>query len=199
MESYIVLLAFICLMLSAVIGLFDGMYLHVWKYKLYYHNESRFEHLIHSIRLLAMIFITYFLFVKDYGGWMLWLGALFLIIDIIALSVDVFSESDSRSHLGGLSSIEYYIHVVANGLHFTSSALILAIKPIEAWSFYSPLYLERFNDSIVPSIAASLIPGTVIAGLIHLLLLNKKFAISVLQLQKKLAGKLEFVTLEKPQ
>ena len=85
--------------------------------------------------------VVFFLFYKDFGGWALWAGVLFIALEQIVEIADVPSENKSRASLGGLSSTEYTAHVVAITARTVAIALALAAKPLSAWSLDSPLVL----------------------------------------------------------
>jgi hypothetical protein len=171
----IILAATICMALFGIIGIIDGFYFHLWKFELHRHAETRHEHLLHSWRLVLFLGILYFLFANDYAGKLWYVGIAFALIDLAILSFDVFEEGDSRANLGGLPPLEYYIHIVANGLHFASLALIIAAKPLSAWYFDSPI-LDRNYPEITTFLAMQLIPGTVLLTIAHFLLLNSTIA-----------------------
>jgi hypothetical protein len=161
------------LVMFAVLGSIDGFYLYVWRFKLYLHQASRFEHLTHTLRAVFFPFILYFIFMHNYAGFWLWVGCVFVLLDIIVTTIDAFSEKDSRTFMGGLPRWEYILHLFANGFHFAALALILAAKPLAYWSgavgqtFEYPRYLV--------AISQNLLPGGLIVALAHLLLLNKRF------------------------
>src|SRR5690625_2975344 len=121
------IIAGISLAIFALLGAYDGFYLHLVKYKLYDHKESKFEHLTHTVRTLLFLLILYCLFLKQ-GETSLYLGLLFVVLDIIALGVDAYSEEESRAFMGGLPRGEYIIHLFVNGFHFATIAVFLVLK-----------------------------------------------------------------------
>ena len=44
-----------CLIAFMVLATRDGAYLHLWRYELFRHSESRFEHLTHTFRAIPFI------------------------------------------------------------------------------------------------------------------------------------------------
>ena len=169
-QEITLLAALICLALFATIGIIDGFYLHLWQFKLYAHSESRFEHQIHTIRAVLFPFILYFLFVNNFGGWLLWLGVVFVVADLFTLAVDALNEGDSRKFMGGLPKWEYVIHLFANGFHFASIALVLAAKPLALWRFDSAALAAPSNSISLQWLAENLLPGAILLAALHVAL-----------------------------
>ena len=66
------LTAGVSLTLFAILAFYDGFVLHIFKYRLYRHPESRMEHLTHTIRAVLFPFIAFFLFIRTAApvfGW----------------------------------------------------------------------------------------------------------------------------------
>ncbi len=164
------LAALICLVLFATIGMIDGFYLHLWKFKLYAHDESRFEHQVHTVRAVLFPFILYFLFVNNFGGWLLWLGVVFVLADMLTLAVDALNEGDNRTFMGGLPKWEYVIHLFANGFHFAAIALVLASKPLALWSLESSWLTPSSYPMGLQWFAENLLPGAILLAVLHIVL-----------------------------
>lgn len=64
METAIVITS-ISLILFSILALYDGFYLHIFKYKLHNQSESKAEHYTHTIRAVLFPAILYFLFLKQ--------------------------------------------------------------------------------------------------------------------------------------
>jgi hypothetical protein len=162
--SSILLIAF------AILAVIDGFYLHIVKYQLYNHSESKLEHLTHTIRAVLFPAIVYFLFIKQNSEVSFYMGASLVLIDIVVLLIDAFIEKDSRAFMGGLPRWEYILHLLVNGFHFSSIAVFLAIKlrltnngleilpDLAVYKYFEPFKL----------IAQNLIPGAVLIAAIHL-------------------------------
>lgn len=176
MEQIIIYSATISVLLFGLIGIIDGFYYHIWKFKLHKHPETRFEHITHSLRAAIFLALLILLFQYDFGSMPLYVTVGLVALDIIVLLIDLVAEGDSRRNLGGLPHREYIVHVVANTLHYVALALILVAKPIEAWSPESPVELSREFPEITTLVAKNLIPGVALLTLAHILLMNKKFA-----------------------
>ena len=166
--NQVVLLSTALLVGFALLGAMDGVYFHIWKYKLPTRPASSYEHKLHTIRSIAFPFVIYYLYAHNFGGILLWLGAFVVSVDLIALGLDVYVEFDSRESLGGLSRTEYLIHIFANGFHFASIALILSIKPLSAWNFSSQVLLDGSYPWFTIAVANVLITGGIIVALTHI-------------------------------
>jgi hypothetical protein len=173
--SHTVIVAAICLNLAILLGSVDGVYFHLWKYRLFKWKESRFEHLLHTVRAFLFIPIAWLLFGQNYGGWLLWVGIMLASADAIVELLDILIERRSRVKLGGLSPAEYAIHVNATGLRFAALALIFVAKPVEAWDLSGPLLLNPPYPSWLAWLMLNTIPGSLIAGLAHLWLMKPKY------------------------
>lgn len=154
-----------------LLAIIDGFYLHIFKYQLFNHKESEFEHLTHTIRAILFPLIVYFLFVTQNCLTSFYLGILFVVIDVLVLGIDAFVEKDSRSFMGGLPRWEYILHLFVNGFHFASIAVFFALKltftenGIEIIQDLSTLN----NFELFHMIAVNLLPGAVIIALLHIL------------------------------
>lgn len=105
------------LVLFAILAIFDGFYLHIFKYQLHNHSESKFEHLTHTLRAILFPLIVYYLFIKQDGSTSFFIGILFVILDLLILAIDAYVEKDSRVFMGGLPRWEYILHLFVNGFH----------------------------------------------------------------------------------
>lgn len=169
------IIAGISLFIFALLGVYDGFYLHLVKYRLYGHKESKFEHFIHTARTLLFPLILYFLFLGQ-NEVSLYLGILFVVLDIIALGVDAYSEEDSRAFMGGLPRGEYILHLFVNGFHFATIAVFLVLKiRITEQEWY---LLNNFENvasyGLFIGLVKNLIPGAILIALLHVLLNFKK-------------------------
>lgn len=158
-----------------VLAIIDGLYLHLWKYRLHTGKESIYEHKLHTLRAVLFPVVLYLLFAKNFGGILLWIGMLFGVTDLVIGAKDIFEEKHSRKELGGLSSFEYFIHVCANSIHVTYLTLIVIAKPVSAWSFSSPALLTGPYPSMMWSVFVLMLPGAVIGAVVHVWLLHPKY------------------------
>ena len=189
MEQIIIITATISVLLFGIIGIIDGFYYHLWKFKLHKHPETRFEHWTHSIRAAAFLALLYLLFLYDFGGTYLLIAVGIVFLDIVVLIIDLIAEEDSRQKLGGLPHKEYIVHVIANALHYIALALILVGKPLASWDIDAPIYISREFPRFAELVAINLMPGVALLVLFHFLLMNKKAAHLFDVLQQKLVSK----------
>jgi len=170
---YLISLSLVAFM---VLATYDGFFLHLWKYKLYKHDESQFEHKTHTIRAILFPLIVWSLLLNTSFEFFI-LGIILTFIDLIVLGVDAYSEKDSRRFMGGLPKWEYIVHLFANGFHYAIIALTIGLK------------LSVVNNSIhyviAPStvtlaskmltlVAENAIPGAIILAVLHILLSFKR-------------------------
>ena len=171
------ILSIVLLIAYSLLALFDGVFLHLYKYRLYEHKESKFEHLTHTVRaiLFTGILIALFINIED-NRWFL-LGTALVVADMITLIIDAYVEKDSRHFMGGLPRWEYIIHLLVNGFHFASIAVFLVIK-INLDSNGITLtnnfqQVESFH--IFRAIAVNLLPGVMLISLLHILVYFPRF------------------------
>lgn len=171
------IISIVLLIAYSLLALFDGVFLHLYKYRLYEHKESKFEHLTHTVRavLFTGILIALFINIED-NRWFL-LGIALVVADIITLVIDAYVEKDSRSFMGGLPRWEYIIHLLVNGFHFASIAVFLVIKIhldgngiTLANNFQQVESFHTFR-----AIAVNLLFGAVLISLLHILVYFPKF------------------------
>lgn len=165
------LISTVLLSAFALLAVIDGFYLHIFKYQLFNHKESKFEHLIHTIRAILFPLIVYFLFITQNCQTSFYFGVLFVTMDIIVLGIDAFVEKDSRTFMGGLPRWEYILHLFVNGFHFASIAVFLSIKLTFAENSISVIQdLSNFkNFELFKFVAVNLLPGAILLAFIHIL------------------------------
>jgi len=171
--EHLVILGFVFLNLFMIVGAVDLFYFHMWKYKLHTRPESIHEHKLHGIFALIMVPLAFFLYYQNSGGYALWAGVFFVAAALSVEMFDVFSEGDSRASLGGLTTGEYSLHVAATIFKVASFAFIFAAKPASAWNLDSELSLGTYG-SMGEMMAIQVMAGSLIVGLLHFALLNKK-------------------------
>ncbi|MBL7780814.1 MAG: hypothetical protein JNM22_06315 [Saprospiraceae bacterium] len=169
MEILLYLLA-ACLTLFGVLGIIDGFYLHIWRYRLYEHAESRFEHLTHTARTILFPGIVCGLFLFPNVPGLYQAGLLLVLADIAVLAVDAYSEKDSRAFMGGLPRWEYILHLFVNGFHFGSILLFIGLK----FSVEPDGLVAREIDFSSPAgqlvhwLAVNILPGAVLMAVLHI-------------------------------
>lgn len=162
----------------ALLAVFDGLYLHMLKYELHMHKESKNEHVTHTVRAFLFVGILYFLFLNQESNTSFFIGMAIVLIDVIVLGIDAYMEHDSRSFMGGLPRWEYILHLFVNGLHFASIAVMLALK-IELMDGSVILVhgLSNFGAYDVFSfLVVNLLPGSILIAFIHILVMSPRVA-----------------------
>lgn len=166
----------ILIVLFALLAIWDGFYLHIVKYRLFNHEESRFEHLMHTFRAILFPVIVYFLFLTQNNLVFFCIGLMAVAANITVLAVDAYAEKDSRVFMGGLPRWEYIIHLFVNGFHFASIALFLSIKLniTELGLEVIPSLESVSNSAMFELVAWNLLPGAVLLAIVHILTCRKK-------------------------
>ena len=178
MTDHLMTAATVLLMLFGVVAAVDGLYLHLWKYRLYARPESRLEHKLHTAQGALFVPVVFFLFYGDFGGAALWAGVLFLAVEQVVEILDVLDERDSRASLGGLSSTEYALHAVAITARTAAVALALAAKPLAAWSFDAPLVTGPGHEW-ASSVGLQMVVGNILVVGLHLWLMRGKYRLGL--------------------
>lgn len=160
------------LVVFVMLALFDGLYLHLIRYKLHEHKESRNEHISHTIRAILFPIILYVLYLGNSDG-AFYIGVIVIIIDILVLGADAYMEKDSRAFMGGLPRWEYILHLMVNGFHFASIAVFIVIKvKLDETGFILIHDFQRIPQyQLFNAIVKQLIPGGILMALIHFALL----------------------------
>jgi hypothetical protein len=173
----IYILTSISLVAFMILATYDGFFLHIWKYKLYKHEESLFEHKAHTIRAILFPLIIWSLLIEDSLNFFI-LGISLIVIDSIVLAVDAYSEKDSRSFMGGLPRWEYIIHLFANGFHYAIIVLTLSLKLTITNNTIHYVIKEEitttFASKLLTVVAENAIPGAIILAALHLFLVFSK-------------------------
>ena len=99
-------LAIILLSIYAAIAFVDGVLIHLVLLRLHAHEETRGEHLLHSLRAALYALGLPVLFVFETGGVLLWAGAAVATIDFAIGFWDAWIERDARAKMGGLSRFD---------------------------------------------------------------------------------------------
>ncbi|UWY27038.1 hypothetical protein N4T20_15045 [Flavobacterium sp. TR2] len=175
METAIIITT-ILLILFSILAVYDGFYLHIFKYRLHDHPESRTEHLTHTLRAVFFPAILYFLFLNQDCQIKFIIGLAVVILDLLVLAVDAYIEKDSREFIGGLPRWEYILHLFVNGFHFASIAVFLSLKLKYKNDGITimPNITEYHNYELFYTIVINLLPGAIIIALLHILLINSK-------------------------
>lgn len=165
-----------CLLLFIALATYDGLYLHIFKYGLFNRKESIFEHQTHTIRAVLFPLIIWLLFINETNFIAFLMGIALVVLDLIVLGIDAYSEKESRSFMGGLPRWEYIVHLFANAFHFSAIVLVLALK-----LGFSGLSLTFVANTLASPakelfhfVSLNVLPGAVVLALLHFLLMIGK-------------------------
>lgn len=154
------------LMVFLALAAVDGIYLHLWRYRLHTREASRSEHRLHTLSAGLFAATLPALFLWETAGCLLWTGLALVVADLVVSLFDIFAERDSRADLGGLSSAEYALHMVIMSARGAAVALALAGRPATAWAPDAPLVIGS-----LPGFAATVgwqaLPGAVLMTALH--------------------------------
>lgn len=177
----------ILLVLYSALALFDGVFLHLYKYRLHDQKESKFEHMTHTIRALLFSGILYTLFIGIENNKLFFIAIVLVFLDIITLIIDAYTEKDSREFMGGLPRWEYILHLLINGFHFAGIAVFLVIKInlTKEGMILQNSFQEFESYNLFKIIALNLLPGSILTGLLHVLVYIPKFNLYFKKIQLK--------------
>ncbi len=156
------------LLLFLGLSIFDGIYYHLWKFRLQEREDSNFEHITHTVRAVLFIPTTILIYLIGATGWLLWAAIIVLAFDLITEIIDVLNERASRSTLGGLPSGEYLVHIMLTTLRVSALTLAFAALPSEAWFTNSPSIVVPAFSKLV---ALQALPGALFVAILHIYLI----------------------------
>ena len=116
----------------SVLSLVDGLYFHLYKFRLHARPETRREHWAHTGRALLFIPTLLLVLAGTTSGWLLWLGVAAVMADVGVSIADVILERTARDFQDGLPAYEQKLHVVLSVLHVGAIAASLAARPAAA-------------------------------------------------------------------
>lgn len=167
--------AAVCFGLHALVAMIDGVYFHLYKYKLYTRPDSVVEHFTHTLRAGTMAASAILLFAINAGGLLLWGAFLLIGVDLCVETWDVLIEKRSRASLGGLSSAEYLTHAHAILLYAASYCLVLAAKPQGAFSSQAPLVLPEPYPAPISWLGWAVGIGAAVSTIQHVVYLHPRY------------------------
>ena len=129
MYEALIILLFLFLGIAGV----DGLYFHIYRYRLYRRRDSQREHLLHTLNSALLPLCAAPLVLADARGAWLWTAVGLNVAAFVVESIDVVSEKTSRRHLGGLTREEYWMHFTMSGLRWMHLGLAFAIHPAAHW------------------------------------------------------------------
>ncbi|QDK44651.1 hypothetical protein DOM22_05490 [Bdellovibrio sp. ZAP7] len=157
------------LLVFLFLSAFDGIYYHLWKFRLQERKDSKFEHITHTLR--AVLFVPTIILVYWIGlqSYILWVTLAILAFDLVTEVLDVLNENESRATLGGLPSNEYLVHITLTTLRVAALTLAFAALPNEAWHLNAAISVEV--PELSKLIAMQVLPGAVIVASLHVYLI----------------------------
>lgn len=183
-NTYLLNASLLFLIPVAILSAYDGIYLHLFKYKLQENPDSKLEHLTHTIRSLLFIPIVLLLLIWNVSGTLLYLLISLLVIDFVVEILDLIEEKRSRKKMGGLPHLEYILHMTLTTARVATFSLVIASKPIEA--FFGNMVLPK-NPDLVIFAGEQMIYGAVFISLLHItLILRPKLITETLNALKKM-------------
>lgn len=164
------------LFLFLILSLVDGIYFHLWKFRLQERDDSKFEHLTHTMRALLFIPTLILFYLFGATGLILWLGVAVLAADFIFEVLDILNERKSRATLGGLSSAEYLVHILLTTLRIAAFTLMFVALPLEAWHLQSSVTLQL--PELSKFLAIQALPGAIFVSVLHVYLIFDPLLVS---------------------
>jgi len=164
------------LLIFASLSIFDGVYYHLWKFRLQERDDSKFEHLTHTGRALLFIPTLIMIYMWGMQGIWAWIAAVVLSLDLVVEILDVLNEKASRETLGGLPSGEYLLHIMLTTIRVAAFTTAFAAIPNEAWNLNSntTVFLPEFSRLV----AYNLLPGAIAILLLHVYLIFDPLLVS---------------------
>jgi hypothetical protein len=154
------------LLAFAALSAVDGIYIHLVRLRLHARPSSWAEHVWHTGRALLFAPILLSLFAAVSGGALLWTGIALVIVDQALELLDMTSEKGSRAAMGGLSTLEYVVHVALTTLRTGAISLTLAARPAAAYALDAPTIVAELPGPW-GALVAQLVPGAVVVAAVH--------------------------------
>lgn len=127
------LAALFCLLAFIAIAGIDGLYFHLYRYRLHARPASRYEHWLHTLNAVLFVPQIALLFLLAPSGALLWVTLLLFLTSLSIEVLDVLCEEASRKDLGGLLRSEYLMHFLMSGAHVGWVLPLLCAPPLSAW------------------------------------------------------------------
>lgn len=165
-------LAAALMVVFAGLAFFDGVYLHLWRYRLFERDDTRREHILHTLRAMLFPVWLYLLFGVRSFGWALIAAVAVAGLDLLVQMGDMWEESRARKRFGGLSRGEYILHVWLTAIHSVGLALTLVARPVGDYS--APFALApaaNFSNEVT----WLLLPGAIGIAALHVILCAGRF------------------------
>lgn len=158
----------VLLVLFIILGTFDGLYFHLFKYKLHLLPAARREHIIHTLRAFVFVPLSVLLFVYNSSGAFLWIAMALVVLDAYLELIDILEERKSRASFGGISSEESAIHVFASSFKFAAILLMFVSKDWSSYFSLTPVVLPEPLPLPLSLIGAAFALGSFLGGIYSL-------------------------------
>jgi hypothetical protein len=135
--------AAVCLILFTAIAGIDGLYFHIYRYRLFRRPASRYEHKLHTINAVLFVPLVAGLFCIAPSGLFLWLVLGLFALSFIVEILDVICEPASRRDLGGLTGSEYLMHFLMAALRVGAVAPLLVSTQAADWAIANTHLVQR--------------------------------------------------------
>lgn len=156
----------------AMLATIDGVWLHLWRYRLYRHAPA--EHAIHTVRAVLFCAVVALLLMGWTHGLLLWCGVLIAVVDLGLVAWDAAMETRSRTFQHGLPAGEAALHTVLQALHVSLLVWAVTIRPWPVWS--GVRMSEEPPGPVAQLLLLLVLCGCVVVALIHLALLRPSYA-----------------------
>lgn len=154
----------------ALLAAIDGLYLHLWRYRLHAVPVAREEHVLHTVHGLLFVPMLLLVFSGQSSGLELWLGAAVALAGLAVVVWDSVHELTSRRFQGGLPAGEATLHALLHTLQISAVALSLASRPASAWSL-DAVAVPLTANGPAAWVAIQVLPGAIVVALVHVILL----------------------------
>lgn len=155
--------------LYAVLAALDGLWLHLWRYRL--HRHAPREHAVHTVRALLFPGVVLLVLMGWATGPLLWLGALLAVADLAVVAWDAALETRTRTFQRGLPAGEAALHTVLQALHAVVLIVAVAIRPWSAWTL-TPAP-EAGPGLIATVLLVGVLGGSVVVAVVHAVLVRR--------------------------
>lgn len=162
------LLTAVIAVVYASLAAVDGLWLHLWRYRL--HRHAPREHAIHTLRALLFPGVVALLLMGWATGPLLWCGMLVALIDLAVVAWDAAVETRTRTFQHGLPAGEAALHTLLQALHATLLVTAVAERPWSAWTLTPAA--EPGPGTPATVLFLGVLVGSVMVAVVHLVLLR---------------------------
>jgi hypothetical protein len=162
------LLTAVIAVVYASLAAVDGLWLHLWRYRL--HRHARREHAIHTLRAMLFPGVVVLLLMGWTTGPLLWCGTLMALVDLAVVAWDAAVETRTRDFQHGLPAGEAALHTLLQALHATVLVAAMAARPWSAWTLSATA--EPGPGMPATVLFIGVLVGSVMVAVVHAVLLR---------------------------